>query len=93
MSAKTDFYCDGHPTDHDSHVGAKWTEIPYPVGDAKHHVGASPMVYVDALDEAGRIAYHTIYRDNVVPSAFAGELSWMSPLTHFPSDMLHWLGN
>lgn len=54
---------------------AVWTEIPYPVGDAKHYVGASPMVHVDAIGEAGHIGYHTIYRDNVVPAAFAGKLS------------------
>jgi hypothetical protein len=53
-------------------MGATWTEIPYPVGDAKHYVGASPAVYINSIDEAGHIGYHTIYRDNVVPAAFAG---------------------
>ena len=53
-------------------TGATWTEIPYPVGNAKHYVGASPGVHINSIDEAGHIGYHTIYRDNVVPAAFAG---------------------
>jgi hypothetical protein len=66
-------------------TAAVWTEMPYPVGDAKHHVGSSPQVYVEAIGEAGHIGYHTIYRDNVVPAAFAGVLSSVLHRTeHYP---------
>jgi hypothetical protein len=54
--------------------GAYWTSLPYPVGEEKQHARASPMIKIDAIGEAGHIAYHTIYRSDQVPAAFAGAI-------------------
>jgi len=55
-------------------LSARWTGLSYPVGDEKQHARASPMVYIEAVGEAGHIGYHTIYRSGPVPSTFAGML-------------------
>lgn len=92
LSAKTDFFCDGHPKETPPAVGAKWTGISYPVGEEKHHAQASPMVKIEAIGEAGHIAYHTIYRSDQVPGAFSGEVFCLScrillPRTRCPRAM------
>ena len=52
--------------------GAYWTSLSYPVGDEKQHTRASSMVKIEAIGEAGHIAYHTIYRSDQVPLQYAG---------------------